>query len=178
MAKSLKQKAVSGMIWTALQKYSTMIISFISGIILARLLTPFDYGVWSLVAQHILTALIPALVFWFYIKWRPQLTFSWNSFKELFSFGFYMFLTHLINSFSIQITRIVHWKTLQSCDDGILFKGIRNMAADGVTEFYEVGTDDTLQKMVRRMKPDLLETSLLHTPEYEGKVHDFSIVKE
>lgn len=53
-----------------------------------------------------------------------------------------------------------------------------NMAADGVTEFYEVGTDDTLQKMVRRMKPDLLVTSLLHTPTYEGNVHDFSIVKE
>lgn len=53
-----------------------------------------------------------------------------------------------------------------------------NMAADGVTEYYEVGTDDTLQKMVRRMKPDLLVTSLLHTPAYEGKVHDFSIVKE
>lgn len=53
-----------------------------------------------------------------------------------------------------------------------------NMAADGVTEFYEVGTDDTLQKMVRRMKPDLLVTSLLNTPTYEGKVHDFSIVKE
>ena len=32
------------MVWTALQKYSQMIIHFISGIILARLLTPFDYG--------------------------------------------------------------------------------------------------------------------------------------
>lgn len=53
-----------------------------------------------------------------------------------------------------------------------------NMANDGVTEFYEVGTDDTLQKMVKRMKPDLLVTSLLHTPLYQGKVHDFSIVKE
>ena len=41
-----------------------------------------------------------------------------------------------------------------------------NMANDGVTEFYEVGTDDTLQKMVKRMKPDLLVTSLLHTPFY------------
>ena len=37
-----------------------------------------EYGVWSLVTQHILTALIPALVFWFYIKWRPKLTFSWK----------------------------------------------------------------------------------------------------
>lgn len=42
--KNLKKKAAAGMIWTALQKYSTMIIHFISGIILARLLTPFDYG--------------------------------------------------------------------------------------------------------------------------------------
>lgn len=61
------------------------------------------YGVWSLVAQHILIALIPALVFWFYIKWRPQWTFSWKSFKELFSFGFYMFLTSLLNQFGHQI---------------------------------------------------------------------------
>lgn len=61
------------------------------------------YGVWSLVTQHILTALIPALIFWFYIKWRPQWTFSWQSFKELFSFGFYMFLTNLLNQFGQQI---------------------------------------------------------------------------
>ena len=32
------------MVWTALQKYSSMGIQFISGIILARLLTPYDYG--------------------------------------------------------------------------------------------------------------------------------------
>ena len=44
MAKNLKQKAASGMVWTALQKYSLMIIQFFSGIILARLLTPHDYG--------------------------------------------------------------------------------------------------------------------------------------
>lgn len=61
------------------------------------------YGVWSLVAQNIFTAIIPALVFWFYIKWRPSWTFSWKSFSELFSFGFYMFLTHLLNQFGQQI---------------------------------------------------------------------------
>ena len=42
--KNLKQKAVKGVVWTALQKYSTMLIQFVSGIILARLLTPHDYG--------------------------------------------------------------------------------------------------------------------------------------
>lgn len=53
-----------------------------------------------------------------------------------------------------------------------------NMLANGVTEFYEGGTDDTLQKIVKRMTPDSLVTSLLHTPTYKGKVHDFSVVKE
>lgn len=53
-----------------------------------------------------------------------------------------------------------------------------NMADNGVTEYYEVGPDDTLQKMVRRMKPNLLVSSLLHTSTYEGKVQDYSIVKE
>lgn len=53
-----------------------------------------------------------------------------------------------------------------------------NMVANGVTEFYECGTDDTLQKMVKRMTPDSLVTSILHCPRYEGKVQDFSVVKE
>lgn len=52
------------------------------------------------------------------------------------------------------------------------------MYEDGVREFYECGTDDTLQKIVKRMKPDALVTSLVHTPVYEGKVQDFAIVKE
>lgn len=51
-----------------------------------------------------------------------------------------------------------------------------NMARDSVSEFYEVGTDDTLQKIVKRMVPEAMVTSLLQTPIYEGKIHDFSII--
>lgn len=53
-----------------------------------------------------------------------------------------------------------------------------NMVKNGVTEFYECGTDDTLQKIVKRMTPESLVTSILHCPSYDGKVQDFSIVKE
>lgn len=53
-----------------------------------------------------------------------------------------------------------------------------NMVKNGVTEFYECGTDDTLQKIVKRMAPESLVTSIIHTSVFEGKVHDFSIVKE
>lgn len=54
----------------------------------------------------------------------------------------------------------------------------RNMIKDGVTEFYEVGTDDTLEKIVRRMAPDLHQQSLLDVPTYAGKVKNYKIIKE
>ena len=53
-----------------------------------------------------------------------------------------------------------------------------NMVKNGVTEFYECGTEDTLQKIVKRMTPESLVTSILHCPTYDGRVQDFSIVKE
>ncbi len=225
MADDIKQKAASGMVWTSIQKFAGMGISFISGIILARLLTPEDYGcigmlsifmviagsfvdggfasaliqkkrptqedystifffnlgmslvmyailffsapaiarfykmpllcsvlrvqgvvliinafsiiqsnqlrkqlqfkklsvvalsasiisvvvtiylayngfgVWALVTMNLLTAFIPAVVYWFTNKWCPILVFSRKSFKELFNFGFFMFLSNLINVF-------------------------------------------------------------------------------
>jgi [acyl-carrier-protein] S-malonyltransferase len=55
---------------------------------------------------------------------------------------------------------------------------VNNMDADGVTDYYEVGTDDTLQKIVARMKPHATVGSLLHIPAYDGKIHDYSVVKE
>ena len=51
------------------------------------------------------------------------------------------------------------------------------MDENGITEYYECGTDDTLQKIVRRMKPNALVMSILHIPFYDGKIQDFSIVK-
>lgn len=53
-----------------------------------------------------------------------------------------------------------------------------NMAKDGVTEFYEVGTDDTLEKIVRHMYPDLHQQSLLDVPTYQGVVKNFKIVRD
>lgn len=44
MAQSLKHKTVSGMFWNSIQRFGTMSISFISNIVLARLLVPEDFG--------------------------------------------------------------------------------------------------------------------------------------
>ena len=56
------------------------------------------WGVWALVAQNILLALLPTLVYWTTNKWFPLFVFSTSSFKELFGFGFYMLLTTLVST--------------------------------------------------------------------------------
>lgn len=53
-----------------------------------------------------------------------------------------------------------------------------NMVAAGVNQFYEVGTDDTLIKIVARMYPEKETLSLLDMPTYAGKVKNYKIVKE
>ena len=45
MAKNLKQKTVSGAMWSGIHKFASVFLGFVSGIVLARLLTPHDYGV-------------------------------------------------------------------------------------------------------------------------------------
>lgn len=54
----------------------------------------------------------------------------------------------------------------------------KNMVKDGVTEFYEVGTDDTLTKIVARMEPDMKVMQLLDIPTYKGKIQNFKKIKE
>ena len=82
---------------------TSSIISLIVTVIMAYM----GLGVWALVAQNFVAALIPCIFFWVTTDWRPTWEYSWASFKELFSFGFYMFLTHLLTTFSQRITGLL-----------------------------------------------------------------------
>ena len=72
----------------------TSIVSLSVTIILAYK----GFGVWALVAMNLLSAFIPAVIYWLTNRWHPLLVFSKSSFKELFGFGVFMFLTHILNS--------------------------------------------------------------------------------
>ena len=57
---SLKQQTIKGMIWSAIGKFGTLGISFVSNMLLARLLMPSDYG--ALAMLHIFIALSNLLI--------------------------------------------------------------------------------------------------------------------
>ena len=96
LKKQLKFKVI------AITRIATSFIALIVTIIMAY----FGFGVWALVSQYLIGATIPTIVFWIYTKWRPSWMFSWQSFKELFGFGVFMFLTHMLNSLSNQIQKL------------------------------------------------------------------------
>ena len=53
MQLSLKQQTITGIIWSSLQRFGTIGVSFLSNIILARLLNPEDYGCIGILAIFI-----------------------------------------------------------------------------------------------------------------------------
>lgn len=125
------------------------------------------FGVWALVIQNLISAAIPSLIFWFYVKWRPLWIFSWQSFKELFGFGFYMFLTHLINNFSGQIQGLLIGKKYNPITMGYYSKanGTEKLASHSISSimsqvtyplFAEVQDDKVaLSNIIKRLSMTL-----------------------
>ena len=50
MANSLRQETLTGIKWSAIERFSVQIIQFVIGLIMARLLTPADYGVIGMIS--------------------------------------------------------------------------------------------------------------------------------
>ena len=125
------------------------------------------FGVWALVAQNLIGSALYALIFWFYVKWRPSWVFSWQSFKDLFSFGFYMFLTHLINSLCGQIQGLLIGKKYNPITMGYYSKasGTEQLASHSISSimtqvtyplFAEVQDDKVvLSNMIKRLSMTL-----------------------
>lgn len=44
MSESLKQKTISGIIWSGVQKFGSLAVSFLVNIVLTRLLSSEDFG--------------------------------------------------------------------------------------------------------------------------------------
>lgn len=86
------------------------IISGCIGIGLAYL----GHGVWALVYQQLLNLSINTLLLWIMSCWRPSLTYSWKSFRELFSFGSKLLLSGLLDTTYKNIYSIVIGKAFSA----------------------------------------------------------------
>lgn len=56
------------------------------------------FGVWALVAQHLVNLTIDTLIIWLTVRWKPQFVFSFDRFKTLFKFGYKLLLSALLDT--------------------------------------------------------------------------------
>ena len=84
--------------------------SFISAIISGAIgiyMAYRGYGVWSLVGQQLCNATINVILLWIANCWIPQLIFSTNSFISMWSFGWKLLLSGILNTISNQMFQAI-----------------------------------------------------------------------
>lgn len=66
-----------------------------------------NYGVWSLVGQHLVRQLLYSLCLWHYNKWWPKLKFSIDSLKYMWGFGWKLLASGLIDKVWKELKKVV-----------------------------------------------------------------------
>ncbi len=145
----------------------TVISSSVISMIVTICLAYAGFGVWALVAQHFLIAILPMIAFWAITRWRPKLCFSKNSFKELFNFGGFMFLASIVNTISdnvqgILIGRVYSASTMgyyakAKTTEGLASNGISQVVSSVTYQLYAEVQDDliTLINIIKRLTTTL-----------------------
>lgn len=77
-----------------------------------------NYGVWSLVIKSLVTGVVRCLIYWIYSRWRPQWVFNWTSFKSLFRFGSFVFITVIVNNVYANIISLIIGKSFSAATLG------------------------------------------------------------
>lgn len=75
----------------------------IAGIIMAYN----GFGVWALVAQMLLNSFVDTTILWITVKWRPKKMFSIERLKGLFSFGWKLLVSALIDTIYNDLRQLV-----------------------------------------------------------------------
>ena len=57
-----------------------------------------ELGVWAIVIQNLFNQVVDTIILWVTVKWRPKLMFSWARFRGLFSFGWKLLVSNLLNT--------------------------------------------------------------------------------
>lgn len=74
------------------------------------------FGVWALVVQHLFNLLLDTIILWITVKWRPRKMFSMNRLKGLFSYGWKLLMSQLIDTAYNNLRSLIIGKLYTSSD--------------------------------------------------------------
>ena len=95
--------------------YSSLAAIIISGIIGIGMAYK-GFGIWSLVTQQLLNMVFVIIILLFVIKWKPKLQFSFKRTKHLFSYGWKLLVSSLIDNLYTNIYDLIIGKKYTTSD--------------------------------------------------------------
>lgn len=81
------------------------------------------FGVWSLIAQTLSQAIVACIALLIQVPWKPTLDFDRKDAKSLFSFGWRICLTGVLNTFYTGLSELVIGKTNTTAELGFYSQG-------------------------------------------------------
>lgn len=133
------------------------------GIVMAYM----GYGVWALVAQSLTNNAANTVILWITVKWRPKWMFSWERLKGLFSYGWKLLVSALLDTGYRDLRQLIIGKVYTAGDLAYYNKGDQlpgmlvtniNTAIDSVLLPTMAEEQDNREK-VRAMTSRAIKTS-------------------
>ncbi len=121
------------------------------------------FGVWALVGQQLFNTMVDTIILWVTVKWRPKFQFSFDRLGGLFSFGWKLLVSALLDTIYNNIRQLIIGKSYSSSDLAYFNRGKQfpyffitniNTAIDSVllpTLSREQDNADRVREMTRRV---------------------------
>lgn len=133
------------------------------GIVMAYL----GFGVWALVAQQMLNAIVDTLILWVTVKWRPKKCFSFKRLKSLLSYGWKLLASALLDVVYNNIRQLIIGRMYSPTDLAYYNKGQQfpnlaitnlNVSIDSVL-FPVMSAEQENKEKVKSMTRKSIQTS-------------------
>lgn len=118
----------------------TFIASIISGVV-GISMALLGFGVWALVFQGLVSSIARTLLLWIYNKWIPNFRFSYQSFQELFGFGWKLMASGLLDTVWKQLYQVVVGKFYNPATLG------QYTRANGFSELFSSNLTNVIQRV-------------------------------
>ena len=80
------------------------------------------YGVWALLWQGLTACIIRSFLLWIIVHWIPSKDFSWQSFRQLFSFGSHLLISEYIQRIYSAVNTLTIGKVFSPAQLGLYGK--------------------------------------------------------
>ena len=83
------------------------LIGTVTAAVIGIAMAYFGFGLWAIIAQNLINVTIDTCVLWLTVKWRPKKCFSFQRLKQLYSFGWKLFASSLMEVIYLKLRGLI-----------------------------------------------------------------------